>query len=243
MDKPINDITTLILCGGRGRRLRPLTDIVPKPLIPLHGKPLIHHSLESYIVKGFRKFIICVGYKGQMIKDYIANQNFEAQIEFSDSGEDASMLERIYYAIDSIPQRTIISYGDTLINLDVDDMIRSHIQSGKKITITTAEVRSPFGLVKYDSNGNIYDFEEKPLQSYYVGHMIVERYVLDHMDKNLLSLPDGNGLVNLFKNCIQDHQLGTYAYNGPQITFNTQQELNQAEDDLVAFFTQQEDSI
>lgn len=235
-------VKTLILCGGRGSRLRPLTDTVPKTLVPLNGKPLLQHLIESYIDKGFSEFVLCVGYRGDMVRAFFREQPFTAQIEFSDAGESASMLQRIYAARELIEDRVVVAYGDTLIDLNLDDLLEAHESSGAKATITTADVRSPFGLVMSDEEGWACSFEEKPLQSYYIGHMVLEREVLEHLDQELLTLPDGDGLVRLFDKLIQQKCLRTHSYNGPQITFNTQQELKQAEDDFVAFFTHQEEN-
>ena len=239
----MTDIKTLILCGGRGLRLRPLTDTIPKPLVHLNGKPIIHHSIDTFIKKGFNKFIICVGYKGEMVKDYLLKQEFDATLEFCNSGDSASMLARIHDASKLLSENTIVSYGDTLIDIDLNQLLESHIAKHAKITIITADVKSPFGLVKTDVNGRVDSFEEKPTQSYYIGHMILQKYLLQEFDNNILELPDGDGLVSLFKRLISEGLLYTYQYNGPQITFNTQSELNQAQSDFIAFFTHQEESI
>ena len=239
----MNEIKILILCGGRGLRLRPVTDDIPKPLVPLHGKPIIHHSIESFIKKGFTEFIICVGYKGHMIEEYLLKQNFSATLDFCNSGDNASMLTRVNDASGMLSENTIVSYGDTLIDVDINDLIESHISSQAKITIITADVKSPFGLVKTAVDGQVYSFEEKPTQSYYIGHMILQRHLLKDLNKEILDLPEGDGLVTLFKQLIAKNQLYTYPYNGPQITFNTQHELNQAQNDFIAFFTHPEGAI
>ena len=239
----MNDIKTLILCGGRGLRLRPLTDGIPKPLIPLNGKPIIHHSIESFIKKGVTKFIICVGYKGNMIQEYLIKQNFSATLDFCNSGDNASMLTRINDASEMLSENTIVSYGDTLIDIDLNHLIKSHISSQAKITIITADVKSPFGLVRTLESGQVYSFDEKPTQSYYIGHMILRSNLFKDLTRELLDLPDGDGLIRLFKQLIVKKNLYTYQYNGPQITFNTQHELNQAQNDFIAFFTHQEESI
>ncbi len=108
------------------------------------------------------------------------------------------------------------------------------------VTITTAGVRSPFGLVKATEDGCVVSFDEKPVQPYYVGHMLIDRTVLEDVDPELLEMPDGDGLVALFQRLIEKRRLRLYPYTGPQITFNTQQELNRAERELVAFFTHQD---
>ena len=233
-------LTTVILCGGRGARLRPLTDRIPKALIPLNGKPCVQHIIESYIRKGYKRFVLCVGYQGEMIVDFFRRQAFDAEIEISDAGEQASMLERIYEARSLIEKRAFVAYGDTLIDVSLTQMLEYHTTCGAAVTLTTANVRSPFGLVRATEDGYVVSFEEKPIQPFYVGHMLIEWTVLDEVGPGLLKMPDGDGLVALFQRLIERRDLRLYPYTGPQITFNTQQELDQAERDLVTFFTHQE---
>jgi len=234
-------VETVILCGGRGLRLRPLTDHIPKALVLLNDKPLLQHLVESHIEKGVRRFIVCVGYQGSKIRDFFAQNPMDAEFQFSDAGEEASILQRLYKAKSLMGDRAFVAYGDTLINVDLDAMQSDHMSSGASVTTTVANVRSPFGLVTLDGDGWVRSFEEKPLQLFYVGHMLLERDVLENLAPEVLNLPDGEGLVRLFGDLIHRKRLRAYYYTGPQITFNTSQELRQAERDFISFFTHRED--
>lgn len=233
-------MTTMILCGGRGSRLRPLTDRVPKTLVKLDGRPILYHLLQSYIDKGYQDFVICVGYRGDMVEEFVDSSALRASVRFSDAGDEASMLSRLYQAREMMTDRVFVAYGDTLIDVDLDDMLSKHESTGAAITITTANVRSPFGLVSPDPEGLVESFEEKPLQWYYVGHMLMEKSVLYDIAPDLIDLPEGDGIVALFNRLISENRLRMYPYGGPQITFNTHRELNQAERDFVSFFTHEE---
>ncbi|MDA2932750.1 nucleotidyltransferase family protein [Acidobacteria bacterium AH-259-D05] len=232
--------TTVILCGGRGTRLRPLTDRIPKALVPLNGKPILQHIIESYIRKEYNRFVVCIGYRADMIREFFRRQSFNAEVKFSDVGEDASMLERIYRVRDLIGERGFVSYGDTLIDVDLDNMLVDHLTHHAAVTLTTADVKSPFGLVSANGEKWVHSFQEKPLQTYYVGHMIMERSVLEDLDPEVLSMPDGEGLVKMLQRLVAQDGVRVYPYNGPQITFNTEQDLHQAERDLITFFTHPE---
>lgn len=234
-------VKTVIMCGGRGLRLRPLTDEIPKPLVQISGKPVLQHLLESYVRKGFNEFVLCIGYRGQMIKDLFTNNLLDAEIEFSDAGEDAGILQRLHLAKDITGERFFVAYGDTLIDIALEDMLGQHLASGASATITAANVKSPFGLITTDADCLVRSFEEKPMQMYFVGHMVMERSVLDDVDPKLLAMPDGDGLVELFQVLISQTQLNMYQYAGAQITFNTHRELHQAEQDFISFFTHQEE--
>ena len=230
----------IILCGGRGNRLGDLSAKFPKPLMWLKNKPILQHILEFYISHGFRRFILCTGYLSEYIEKFISNNKFDAEIEISNSGEDASMLKRIFLVKDLIDRRAIVTYGDTLVNIDPKLVIKKHKISKKEATITIADIRSPFGIVRYDSKMRVTFFKEKPSFSYYIGHFIIEKKVLEDIDKRLISLPDGEGLIELFQKLIKKKKMNAFKHDGFNITFNTTQEWERAEADFIKFFTQQE---
>ena len=216
---------------GRARVKRPL----------FSQEPVLQHLVESYVRKGFDEFVMCIGYRGDMIRDLFTKDSLNAHIEFSDAGEDASILERLHLIRTMAGERFFVAYGDTLIDVELEAMLKHHLGSGASATITAANVRSPFGLVTTDGENLVCSFEEKPVQMYFVGHMMMEREALVNLDSKLLAMPDGDGLVALFQLMISQQQLNMYPYSGPQITFNTHQELRQAERDFISFFTHQEE--
>ena len=232
---------TIILCGGKGTRLGPLGERIPKTLLPLGDKPCLQHIVENYVSKGYREFVLCIGHRGEMITDFCKHHFQGASLEWSNAGEEASILERLYRARNLFEQRAWITYGDTLINADLDNMLLQHNSSGAALSLSTAFVQSPFGLVETDDNEWLMSFREKPEQPFFVGHMLMERSVLDSVDAKLLRAPDGEGLVKLIQDLIQLRQVRTHRYTGPQITFNTREDLDRAEVDMTEFFTQTED--
>ncbi|MDD4910368.1 MAG: nucleotidyltransferase family protein [Candidatus Omnitrophica bacterium] len=236
----MNKDKVVILCGGRGRRLGKLSRALPKPLIPLGEKPILQHIVEFYMSHGFREFILCTGYLSESIEAFISRGNLGAKIEISNAGEDAGMLKRLFLVKDLIGNRAIVTYGDTFVNMDPNLVLKWHIKSRKNLTITIADIRSPFGIVKYDREQRVTLFEEKPLFSYYIGNFITDKAVLEDLDNNLISLPDGEGLIGLFNNLIDKGELTAYKHKGFNITFNTAQEWAKAEEDFIKFFTQEE---
>ncbi len=232
---------TAVLCGGRGSRLRPLTDSVPKPLVKLNGTPILQRLVETYSSRGFRDFVFCLGYRGAMIREFFDSVTVPADLQFSDAGEDASILERLRLARPLLGDRFFVAYGDTLIDVDLKAMLAEHISRGASVTITTAEIRSPFGLVAVDGHGRVSSYEEKPLQRFYIGHMVMESRVVDDLPPGLSDLPDGEGLIRLFDGLLSRKELHSHHYGGPQITFNTRQELDQAQRDIVGFYTHEEE--
>src|SRR3989344_8278356 len=108
-----------ILCGGRGRRLEPLTHRIPKPLVQLNGKPILEHIIEFYIRQSFSQFVLCTGYKSEMIEKFVSKNKFRAEIEISNLGENTSILQRLYAVRHLIDDLGVVTYGDTYIDLDV----------------------------------------------------------------------------------------------------------------------------
>lgn len=234
-------LKVVILCGGRGHRLKPLTYNIPKPLVALNGKPILQHIIEFYISKGFRNFVLCTGFRSEAIDDFILSHKFDAEIEISNAGVRAGILKRLYIARNLINERAIVTYGDTFINIDPYHIMKEHTKSKADATITVADIRSPFGLVEFDNNNRVTFFREKPSFFYYIGHIIMEKRVLESLDADLISMPDGEGLISLFQKLIKEKSLNVYKHTGFKITFNTPYEHTKAEQEFIKFFTEQED--
>ncbi len=229
-----------ILCGGKGTRLRPQIEEIPKTLVNLNGKPILEHNINLYSNKGYKKFILCVGFKGELIIDYMKKKElnkYDIDFEISQAGVEASMLKRVYDLKDSINDILLVSYGDTLTNIDIDDFKEKHIKYGKLITIVITEIKNPFGLVEFNEYNEVLSFTEKPLLNYYIGMFIMNKKVFDIIEPSDLYKPDGDGLVSLFHKLIKQNELMTYVYKGKQITFNTYKELTLAEEKFKSFFT------
>lgn len=234
--------TIAVLCGGRGRRLRPDTLKVPKPLVEIEGKPILDYIVEMYIRKGFNRFILCTGYKSEMIEEHFRQKNLgQCDISFSNSGTDASMLKRIHDTYDKFNKKIIVTYGDTLTDIDMDQLLMDHDTSLMPASIVTTKIRSPFGLINYGARGNIESFDEKPILHYYIGHTILNKKAFSHMTDDLLNLPDGDGLVAYFKKMISLDLLNGYEHDGFQLTFNTHKGLKEAAEQLKGFYTLSEE--
>ncbi len=228
----------MILCGGRGRRLGEVTANVPKPLVPFGGSTILDYKLRDYLRRGFRDFIMCLGYRGDLIREAVAPYRSEANFEFSDAGEEAGLLKRMWCARELVSDRVILTYGDTFTDLDFSELERVHAGSSFDATIVTAPIQSPLGLVEFDENRRVTAFREKPVLAYYIGQAVLERRVLDDAPGELVSLADGLGLVRLFDDLRSRGKLGAYHYSGLELTFNTREELDLAQEKLLRFYTE-----
>jgi glucose-1-phosphate cytidylyltransferase len=238
----LSQLDVVVLCGGRGRRLLRLTDQLPKPMVEFHGKPMLDHILTLLHGKGLKRFKLCIGYKGEIIREHYAAPASGLQLEFSDSGEHASMLARLAAVAANLTDQFLCVYGDTFIDLDFEEMLRLHFSSKAAMTIVTGKVQSPLGLVRTDALGWVESFEEKPMMIYYVGCFLAERNIFRSLDEKLLSLPDGRGLVALFDRLAAERRLGSFEHTGLQLTFNTPIEREVVEEELGRFYTMSEDA-
>ena len=227
----------MVLCGGRGVRLKPLTDDIPKALAPCHGRPMLDHILDFFSGSDFDRFSICVGYKGNRIREHLRNWRGPTDLIYSDIGEEAGMLPRLYALRETGRQQFLVIYGDTFINLDTDRLLNHHAESKAAATIVTAEIRNPFGVVTTNAGSFVESFEEKPLQCHYIGCMVLEQSAFEFVTPNMLELPDGEGLVTLFDKLISERRLASFLHKGLQISFNTESERQHAETELGRYYT------
>jgi len=229
-----------ILCGGHGKRLRPYTEDIPKVLVPINGKPILEYILELYLSKELREFILCIGYKGEKVREFVQKKAFnqsECSIIFSDLGERASMLTRIFGLAEHFEDRIMISYGDTLTNLNIQNFVEYHKAKKVPVSIVAAKIQNPFGLVEYDGDGIASSFNEKPLLNYYIGHMLIEKRAFNLVTDEMRAMPDGVGLVHFLRLLTDRRELAVYEYHGKQITFNTHVEKDRAEEMIKSFYT------
>lgn len=227
----------MLLCGGRGRRMGKLTDQLPKPLIEIRGRPILEHKLDRCIEQGFTEFIFCLGYKADLIRKTAEKYKDRCSLEFSDAGEEASMLSRIHQASPLFDDSVLLTYGDTLADININDLQEKHQESDNEATLVLTPIENPFGLVDFTRSGKITSFREKPFLNYYIGYGVLNKSALHFIPPKILEMPDGSGLVTFFKILIALEKLGAYLHKGLQITFNTQEEMRLAEETLIQFYT------
>lgn len=178
----------VILCGGYGTRIRDVAENLPKPMIPVGDYPIIWHIMKYYASFGHNEFILCLGYKSNVIKDYFLN--YEARttdfrinlgksnsmeilnghneqdwtITFAETGLDSmtgTRIKKIQKYIE--PNETfMLTYGDGLSNVDIDELVKFHNAHDKALTLTGVRPAGRFGEILSDSKGEITEFKEKP---------------------------------------------------------------------------------
>jgi len=198
----------VILCGGLGTRLREETEFRPKPMVNIGNRPILWHIMKIYAHYGFKDFILCLGYKGEMIKDYfynyeILNNDFtielgtEKKIEIhsshteknwritlADTGDKAlkgARLKRIEKYITG--SQFMMTYGDGVSNIDINSLLAFHQSHGKLATVTGVNPASRFGELKIKGN-QVERFSEKPessLEFINGGFFVFNRGIFDYL--------------------------------------------------------------
>ena len=231
----MNDLTAIILCGGKGERLRPFTQALPKPLIPLHGRPLLYHLMHYLSLWGIRSFVLCTGYQSGAIEKFIQDEcDTQWQIKCSNAGEDASITDRLLHARAHVQDKSpvLICYGDTLANVDLNLLKQTHENNRAAATLTVYALHSPFGIVSFHEGAQcVRGFEEKPVLPYWIniGFLFCSSQALDFL-KPHTDMPE------FLQSLAQAGLLVAYKHNGQHLTINTEKELTEAKK-MIPFFT------
>ena len=125
----------IILCGGKGERLRPITNDIPKPLMKINNKPILHYVIEHLKQFDIRNINIASGYKSSVLKKYFSENSYNVSIKIHNSG-DVDIIKRIQDILVTVQKDVIVLYGDTISDVDINDLISNHRKSSKEITMT-----------------------------------------------------------------------------------------------------------
>jgi glucose-1-phosphate cytidylyltransferase len=222
--------TAIILCGGKGERLKPFTDHLPKPLVPLNGKPLLYHLMNYLSVSGVLRFVLCVGYKAECIEQFVRQQaKSNWDVTFVNSG-DASMADRILDARKHVPEQALICYGDILANVDLAALQREHRARGGLATLTVYPLHSPFGIIHFDQRKLITELAEKPVLPYWIniGFMLCDPPAFQFLKRN-------SDMMHFSAALGEAKALFAYQHEGRHLTINTEKERMQAEAQMTDF--------
>lgn len=186
-DKQLKAMKAVILCGGRGTRLGEHGRTLPKALFPIGGKPIIWHLLKIYSSYGMNDFVLCLGYLGDQIREYVGSLEENWAITCIDTGTDTNTGGRIKLIEDQLggADRFCVTYGDGLADVNIGNLIDFHRSHGKAATVTAVHPHSNFGLMELDAAGTVTGFREKPVLKEWVngGFFVFEKRVLSYLDE------------------------------------------------------------
>jgi glucose-1-phosphate cytidylyltransferase len=241
-------LKTVILCGGQGTRLREETEFRPKPLVEIGGRPILLHIMKLYAHHGFNDFVLCLGYKGQMIKEHFLN--YEAMnhdftltlgarrevqyhgthdeagfnVTLADTGLESMTGCRLKIVEKYAQQGTcMVTYGDGLSDVNIRALLAFHKRHGRLATVTTHRPISRFGVLQLDSAGRVASFSEKPQLDGWVniGFFVFEPGVFDYLHADPACVLEQEPLQKLAR----DGQLMAYQHDGFFFAMDTYREF------------------
>ena len=246
------DYPVVILCGGLGTRMGSKTDIKPKPMLNIGGKPILWHIMKTYSEYGFDEFILTLGYKSKYIKDYFINYSeYQDSIEVNTkTGETTELsgsemeewnvklvntgvhtlkggrIKRIEPYINS--DRFMLTYGDGVANINVNELVEFHESHNAPGTVTGVNPPSRFGEMNLD-NDQVLSFSEKPQASKGVingGFMVFEEEIFEYLSPD----EDCDFEVGPLEEFADDGKLKMYRHEGMWECADNQRDLDHLND-------------
>jgi len=227
----------VILCGGQGTRLREETEFKPKPLVEIGGMPILWHIMKIYSNYGFKDFVLCLGYKGYMIKDFFLNydkrtkdftlnthnnsiihhNNDEIEdwnITFAETGlnsETGSRIKKIEKYIKE--DYFFLTYGDGVSNINIKELLGFHLSHGKIATVTSVRPLTRFGLLSIENENKISSFIKKNLvHEGWIdgGFFVLNKKIFKYLSEDESCMLEAEPLQNLAK----DNEFMAYKHTG-----------------------------
>ena len=227
----------VILAGGLGSRLTEETTVKPKPMVEIGGKPILWHIMKLFERYGYNDFVICLGYKGHWIKEYFINyylynsditvelENNKLEVHYTssesfkvtlvDTGTDTNTAGRIKKIRKYLNNETfMLTYGDGVSDLNIDDLVRFHKSHGKYATLTSIQMPGRFGTLQADEQGMVRDFKEKyEGDEVWIngGFFVLEPQIFDYLEGDMENIQwEKKPLIQI----ANDGQLMAYKYVG-----------------------------
>lgn len=241
----------VILAGGLGTRLREETEFRPKPMVEVGGRPILWHIMKIFAHHGISDFVVCAGYRSNVIKEYFLNyealstdytihlgnreslefhgshQESEWRVTVVDTGhgtETGGRVKLVEPFVDG--DRFMVTYGDGLADIDIKALLNFHASHGKLATITSVQPLSRFGVLDIGPGGEVGSFQEKPRYEDWVngGFFVFEREVFEYID--VTNVLEREPLQSLAK----DGQLMAYQHRGFWQPMDTHREFTMLND-------------
>jgi dTDP-glucose pyrophosphorylase len=176
--RPPLDVPVVIMAGGYGTRLEPFTKVLPKPLIPVHDKPIIEHIIDRFVEHGADDFRLTVNYKSRIIKAYFEDQHPSYRLSFIDEVEPMGTAGSLQYLAADVSGAVFVTNCDVIINADYRRILAHHREHGHAVTLVGSAVHYeiPYGTCVLNDSGSLASIHEKPSYDFLVN---TGMYVLD----------------------------------------------------------------
>ncbi len=221
----------LILAGGQGTRLRPITHEIPKPLVPLHDKPILQHAIDLFKKYGITEILLSVGYKAEKIKEYFGNgKRFGVTITYLEETEPLGTAGPLNLAREHLTDTFMMCNADELKNIDLHEMYLFHKENGAKATLALTTVADPsqYGVAKLTGN-KILEFIEKPAQGTAPSNLInAGLYVLEPSVFDVVPKGAGSMERDVFPKIAQEGKLFGFPFSGQWFDTGTLERYEEA---------------
>jgi len=183
------DVDVVIMAGGLGTRLKPITNIIPKPLIPVGEKPIIEIIMDNFIKHQVSNFYISVNYKAKMIEDYLKDKESETcKLTYFTEDKPLGTIGSLYLIKEKLHKTIFVSNCDIIIEEDYYEVYKYHKKNNNDITVVSAikHVEIPYGVMETEKGGNLIGMREKPEYTFQIntGMYILEPHIIDQIPDN-----------------------------------------------------------
>ena len=183
----------VVMAGGKGTRLEPFTNVLPKPLVPINNKPVIEHVIEKFLKNNISNFFITLNYKSKILKAFFQEMKKDFKLTFIDEPRPLGTAGALSLLANKIKKPFLVTNCDTIINADFDDLLNFHIANRNDITLVASAKKYviPYGTCKLNKKGYLQKIQEKPKFNFLVN---IGLYV---MNPNLINLIPKNKFYNM----------------------------------------------
>ena len=217
----------IILCGGRGARLKPITDEIPKPLVPINNKPILHYVIEHLISYQINKIHLATGYKSYLINDFIRNHQFNANILIHDTG-DVDIIVRLQRIFECIEEKNLLGiYGDTISDVNINKLIDVHSRLKRLFSATVWPLKLSYGVIEIDENDLVTSFQEKPRLDKWIN---IGYFIFDSKFKS--SIFRYKLFEEFLVHTVKKNIMYAFRHEGLHITVNTLNDLEEAKKNI-----------
>ena len=188
-DKTLSNIKVVIMAGGKGERLDPITRVLPKPLVPLKDKTVIENIMDSFLKRGAKKFFLLLNFKSDLIKAYFSSKkNINSKINYVNEVKPLGTAGGLEKLKKNITNNFIVSNCDVVFDFDYKKLINYHTNKKNDLTLVVSNQTSviPYGVCKIDKNNNLNRIDEKPRYKHLIttGLYVFSKKILNNIPKN-----------------------------------------------------------
>ena len=220
-------MNTIILCGGKGTRLKPITHKIPKPMVQVNGKPILWYIMNQLKNLNLNKLFVAIGYKAEYIRDYFDKNFIDMNVSLIDNGN-VNIIERVKAVVAINPDDDLlILYGDTISDVNLKNLLSFSEKNLKSSILTVWPLRTNFGVVELDDQMNITGFKEKPKLDKYIniGYFILIKNMFNYLN-------NFDNYADFLTFCGNKGSVKAFIHDGEHFTVNNVVELEIAEKNI-----------